>query len=298
MLDFAGSGVVHMTGGVAGLMGAAIMGPRTGRFQSDGTPSQNFQGHSVTLIVLGTFMLWFGWYGFNPGSMAAINGYYVTVGRAAVCTTLGAASGGVSALLWNFYRHRHWDLVQACNGLLCGCVSQTAGCAFVDPSIAILSGTVAAVIFDLVSELFLKFKIDDPLAASPMHGFCGAWGVIVVGLFARKEYVLEVMGPDPARVGLVRYGVVFGGGWNLLACQLIGIVVITVWTMTTIGTVFFTMRKLGFLRVPIDEEIVGLDISHHGGKAYMSSEEQEMGYTNKMYTNTPSNDTGAAPAQV
>lgn len=277
MLDFAGSGVVHMTGGFAGLMGAYIMGPRTGRFQSDGTPSQNFQGHSVTLVVLGTFMLWFGWYGFNPGSMAAINGHSVTVARAAVCTTLGAASGGVTALLWNFYRHRHWDLVQACNGLLCGLVSQTAGCAFVDPSIALLCGAVAAIIFDFTCEVFLKFQIDDPLAASPMHGFCGIWGVIAVGLFARKEYVYEYLhGIDNAVIGQVQYGLLFGGGWNLLACQLIGIVSIAAWTTLTIGAIFKIMRVTGFLRVPIDEEIVGLDISHHGGKAYVTSEEQEM----------------------
>mmetsp|Transcript_36817 Transcript_36817/g.80214 ORF Transcript_36817/g.80214 Transcript_36817/m.80214 type:complete len:491 (-) Transcript_36817:147-1619(-) len=264
MIDFAGSGVVHMTGGFAGLMGAAIIGPRSGRFQSDGSPSPNFQGHSVTLVVLGTFILWFGWYGFNPGSMLAINGAVETVSRTAVTTTISAAAGGVSSLMWNFGKSKTWDLSQACNGVLSGLVGITAGCSVVDPAAALLIGALSGVLFDLGSTMLLKLKIDDPLGAAPMHGFCGAFGVIMVGLFARKEYVVQAYAPS----GQIQYGMFFGGGWKLLGCQFLGVFSIMAWVCTLIGGIFMIMKAAGILRVPVDEEILGLDISHHGGKAY------------------------------
>jgi Amt family ammonium transporter len=270
MIDFAGSGVVHMTGGFAGLMGAAIIGPRSGRFQSDGTPSPNFQGHSVTLVVLGTFILWYGWYGFNPGSMLAINTYVTVVSRTAVTTTLSAAAGGVSALLWAFMKTKCWDLSQACNGVLCGLVGITAGCSTVDPAAAVLCGVIAAVLFDVSSTLLLKLHIDDPLGAAPMHGFCGAYGVLFTGLFARKEYVMEAYGPT----GQIQYGVLFGGGWKLFGCQVVGVVSIVAWVCTLIGGLFMIMKMAGILRVPVDEEILGLDVSHHGGKAYNNDDHQ------------------------
>ena len=273
MIDFAGSGVVHMTGGFAGLMGAAIIGPRSGRFQSDGSPSPNFQGHSVTLVVLGTFILWFGWYGFNPGSMLAINTYVEVVSRTAVTTTLSAAAGGVASLMWNYAKSKTWDLSQACNGVLSGLVGITAGCSVVDPSAALLCGVLAAIIFDLGSTLLLKLHIDDPLGAAPMHGFCGAFGVIFVGLFARDTYVNQAYGPS----GQVQYGLFFGGGAKLLACQCLGVICIIAWVAVTIGSLFALMKAIGILRVPVDEEILGLDVSHHGGKAYNDgNDEREM----------------------
>jgi len=282
MIDFAGSGVVHTTGGFAGLMGAAIIGPRSGRFHADGTPSSEFQGHSATLVVLGTFFLWFGWYGFNPGSMLAISSplYVEIVSRTAVTTTLAGASGGISLLLWTFGKNKCWDLSQACNGVLCGLVGITAGCSVVDPSAAILCGFLAAIIFDLGSTLLLKLQIDDPLGAAPMHGFCGVFGVLYVGLFARKKYVEQAYGVavcsaesfalgtcDPENGG-VRYGMFFGGGWHLLGCQFLGCVSIIAWVCTLIGLVFAALRAAGQLRVPLEDEVLGLDVSHHGGKAY------------------------------
>jgi len=265
MIDFAGSGVVHMTGGFAGLVGASVIGPRTGRFDSTGAPNPNFGGHSMTMVVLGTFCLWFGWYGFNPGSMlacssaAAIN----VVGRSAVTTTLSAASGGVTALFVNKLTTGHYDLAQVCNGLLAGLVGITAGCSVVEPAAAILCGFVAAFIFEGGCQLLLKLKIDDPLAASPMHGFCGAWGVIYVGLMAKEEYVLEAY--SDVNKG---YGAFYGGGGELLGCQVTGVVCIIAWVCGLLGPFFFALKAAGQLRVPMEEEEMGLDVSHHGGDAY------------------------------
>jgi len=282
MIDFAGSGVVHTTGGFAGLMGAIIIGPRSGRFHSDGTPSSEFQGHSATLVVLGTFFLWFGWYGFNPGSMLAISSplYVEIVSRTAVTTTLSAASGGITLLAVVFLKTKHWDLSMACNGVLSGLVGITAGCSVVDPSAAILCGALSAIIFDLGSTLLLKLRIDDPLGAAPMHGFCGVFGVLYVGLFARKRYVEQAYGlavcsaeslaagECDSENGGVRYGMFFGGGWHLLGCQFVGVCAIIAWVSTLIGFVFLGLRSIGQLRVPLEDEVTGLDVSHHGGKAY------------------------------
>mmetsp|Transcript_12480 Transcript_12480/g.16999 ORF Transcript_12480/g.16999 Transcript_12480/m.16999 type:complete len:497 (+) Transcript_12480:163-1653(+) len=265
MIDFAGSGVVHMTGGMAGLMGALVIGPRSGRFDVDGKPSANFQGHSVTLVVLGTFMLWFGWYGFNPGSMLAINGAtnLEVVGRSAVTTTLSGASAGIGALFVAKFKNGHWDLSAVCNGVLAGLVGITAGCSVVEPAAAILCGFISSVIFDVACEVLLKLKIDDPLSASPMHGFCGMWGVLYVGLMAKEEYVKQAYGDTRGK-----YGAFYGGGGELLGCQIVGIICIATWTCCLIGPFFYALKMAGQLRVPKEEEMMGLDVSHHGGSAY------------------------------
>lgn len=265
MMDFAGSGVVHMTGGIAGLVGATIIGPRTGRFDSLGAPNPNFGGHSMTLVVLGTFCLWYGWYGFNPGSQLAIAdaNSLVVVGRAAVTTTLSGATGGITALFISKSTSGHWDLSQVCNGVLAGLVSITAGCSVVEPAAAILAGFTGAFVFEGGCQLLLKLGIDDPLSASPMHGFCGAWGVLFVGLMAKEKYTQQVYGDDNPR-----YGAFYGGGGELFACQLTGVVSITAWVCCMLGPFFYGLKLMGQLRVPQDEEEEGLDVSHHGGDAY------------------------------
>jgi len=272
MLDFAGSGVVHMVGGFAGLMGAAIVGPRSGRFDVDGTPRE-LKGHSATLVVLGTFILWVGWYGFNPGSMLAINGATnaIVVGRAAVGTTLGAAGGGLSALVINYTRAKVWDLTGVCNGLLAGLVSVTAGCPVLEPWACLLGGIIGACVFNAASALLLKLRIDDPLEAAPMHGFCGAWGVFLVGLLAKKEYVMETYGRDSS----TPYGAFYGGGGEVLACQITGIIVIIAWTCSLLGGFFYVLKAMNHLRVPYEEEMIGIDVSHHGGSAYNDSEAEK-----------------------
>ena len=168
MYDFAGSGVVHMTGGVAGLMGAMIVGPRTGRFGPDGRVVA-MPGHNASLVVLGTFILWVGWYGFNPGSQLAIIGSEAVVARTAVSTTLSAAAGGVTAMAINYGLYHVWDLIAVCNGVLAGLVGITAGCSVTEPWTAIVCGFISAWVIHGAGKLLLKLKIDDPLEAAPMH---------------------------------------------------------------------------------------------------------------------------------
>jgi Amt family ammonium transporter len=263
MIDFAGSGVVHMVGGFAGLMGAFMCGPRMGRFNDKGEPNE-IRGHSAVLVVMGTFFLWFGWYGFNPGSMLAIVGpnSQEVVGRSAVTTTLGAAAGGLGALLYSYQVNQVWDLIGVCNGILAGLVSVTAGCSVIEPWAAILAGAIGSMVITGASKLLLKLRIDDPLEACPMHGFCGAWGVLFVGLMAKKEYVMQAYGRDNA------YGLFYGGGGDLLGCQIIGIIAIAAWTMTLLGAFFYALKVTNHLRIPAEEEHAGIDVSHHGGSAY------------------------------
>ena len=197
VIDFAGSGVVHMTGGVAGLMGAIMVGPRTGRFGPDGK-AVPMPGHNAALVVLGTFILWVGWYGFNPGSQLAIADYASAevTARVAVITTLAAAAGGVSAMILHYALYKVWDLIAVCNGVLAGLVSITAGCPVIEPYAAVLAGAGGAVILWATGKLLLKLKIDDPLEAFAVHGACGAWAVIFVGLFATEGYVAQAYGTD------------------------------------------------------------------------------------------------------
>ena len=272
MLDFAGSGIVHMTGGVAGLVGAAIVGPRTGRFAPDGRVNP-MPGHSAPLVVLGTFILWLGWYGFNPGSQLALVSYNDAasdnarvIARTAVTTTLSAAGGGVGAMALNYYLYHVWDLIAVCNGCLAGLVGITAGCSTTEPWAAPICGALSALVIHFSSKLLLKLQIDDPLEAAPMHGFCGAFGVLWVGFMAKKEYVAEVFGT--ARNGYEPAGVFYGGNGKLLGAQIVGILVITAWVGTMLGGFFFLMKKLNLLRTSVEEENLGLDESKHGGSAY------------------------------
>ena len=267
VIDFAGSGVVHMTGGVAGLMGAIIVGPRTGRFGPDGK-AVPMPGHNAALVVLGTFILWVGWYGFNPGSVLAITGTAaVDVARCAVTTTLAAASGGIGSMILNYSLYRVWDLVAVCNGCLAGLVSITAGAYVLSPWSAILAGFVGSVVLWGSSKLLLKLKIDDPLEAFPVHGACGAWGVIAVGLFADQKLLGSYMGAASV-ADQKNYGALLGGGGKLLGNQILGIVVITLWVGATIGGLFFALKMAGMLRASAEEEAAGLDESKHGGSAY------------------------------
>lgn len=265
-IDFAGSGIVHMTGGLAGLAGAFFVGPRMGRFDEDGKPVE-IRGHSASLVVLGTFVLWVGWYGFNPGSALYIapDPYYNVASRTAVTTTLSAAAGGVVTLFYLYFVHHVYDLIAVCNGVLGGLVGITAGCSVVEPWCAIIIGGIAAMIIQGVDFVMMRLKIDDPLQAVHIHGFCGMWGVFVVGLMATEKYVQQVYGLE--RRGNF-YGLFYGGGGNLLACQVVGILAIAGWTLGLLGPFFFAMNKFGLLRCSAEVEQIGLDVSKHGGSAY------------------------------
>lgn len=263
MIDFAGSGIVHMTGGVAALVGAIFLGPRTGRFSPSGE-CIDMPGHSSVLVALGTFILWFGWYGFNPVSTLAFE-YMETAARVAVTTTLGAAAGGVTALSIHYGFTKSLDVGPMCNGILAGLVSITGNCVVIEPWAAALIGAIGAAIYYGFSALLRKLKIDDPLDASSVHGACGAWGVIAAGLFAKQKYVLNDYG---AEGGADDYGALYGGGGKQLGNQIAGVLAIIAWVGFTSSVLFGVLKYAGMLRVPVEEEEVGLDTSHHGGNAY------------------------------
>lgn len=277
MIDFAGSGVVHMTGGATALVAAKILGPRIGRFNdAEGNPLPEpvtFPPHSVSLQVLGTFILWFGWYGFNPGSTLMIIGYGDITGLCAVTTTLAAATGCVSAMFTDTivnYIHEgdaEYDLTMAMNGALSGLVAITANCSVVAPWAAMMIGLVAGWVYVASSKLLVKLKIDDAVDAIPVHFFNGIWGCIATGLFA-----------EPVRTGIA-YGQNVHFGWfyswgrgsgdaTLLLCEFLGVLFIIGWTMGIMGPFFMVLNYFGVFRVDPIEEMVGLDLSHHKGSAY------------------------------
>ncbi|KAL4393899.1 hypothetical protein HN51_021865 [Arachis hypogaea] len=273
VIDFAGSGVVHLVGGVAGFWGAFIEGPRIGRFDHEGK-AVAMRGHSGTLVVLGTFLLWFGWYGFNPGSFLIISkaygksgsfyGQWSAIGRTAVTTTLAGCSAALTTLFGRRLQTGHWTVTDVCNGLLGGFAAITAGCSVVDPWAAVICGFFAAWVLIGCNILAEKFKYDDPLEAFQLHGGCGVWGIIFTALFAKKEYLNEVFGGPIDRP----YGLLMGGGGRLLAAHVIQILVIVGWVSVTMGTLFFVLHKLKLLRISSEEEMEGLDLTSHGGMAY------------------------------
>lgn len=274
MIDFAGSGVVHMTGGATALVGAIILGPRIGRFyDADGNalaePAE-FAPHSVALQVLGTFILWFGWYGFNPGSTLNISaaGYGDIAGLCAVTTTLSAAAGSISAMFTDTILgmmssgEAEYDLTMAMNGALGGLVGITANCSVVAPWAAVFIGLISGVVYKFSSALLVKLKVDDAVDAIPVHFFNGIWGCIATGLFADPNRVSSVYGWDD------RGGAFYGAGAHLLGVELAGILFIIAWTVGLMTPFFLALNALGMFRVDPTEEKVGLDISHHKGAAY------------------------------
>lgn len=273
VIDFAGSGVVHLVGGIAGLWGAAIEGPRIGRFDASGR-SAPLRGHSATLVVLGTFMLWFGWYGFNPGSFLKIStaydstggfyGQWSAIGRTAVTTTLAGSTAAMTTLFLKRVLTGHWNVTDVCNGLLGGFAAITAGCSVVEPWAAIVCGFVAAVVLISCNRLAERLRYDDPLEAAQLHGGCGAWGIIFTALFAKEEFVNEVY---PGRTGRP-HGLFMGGGGRLLGAHVIQILVIVGWVSATMGPLFFLLHKLSLLRISPEDEMAGMDLTRHGGNAY------------------------------
>uniref|UniRef100_A0A803KNM9 Ammonium transporter n=2 Tax=Chenopodium quinoa TaxID=63459 RepID=A0A803KNM9_CHEQI len=278
-IDFAGSGVVHMVGGVAGLWGAFIEGPRIGRFDRNGR-SAVLRGHSGSLVVLGTFLLWFGWYGFNAGSFLTIlkpygepGGFYgqwSAVARTAVTTTLAGSTAALTTLFGKRILVGHWNVIDVCNGLLGGFAAITSGCSVVEPWAAIICGFMAAWVLIGFNKLAEKVKYDDPLEAAQLHAGCGMWGLIFTGLFATKKFVQEVYGSDRTH-----YGLFMGGGGRLLGAQIIQILVIFGWVSALMGPLFFTLKQLGLLRISSKDEMAGMDLTKHGGFAYMYYDEDD-----------------------
>ena len=239
--DFAGSILVHAVGGFAGLAGAIVLGPRMGRFSKDGKP-RAMPGHNLPLAALGVFILWTGWYGFNPSSQLAIVGADNTaaVMKIAVNTTLAAGAGGLIAMLLTWALHKKPELSMALNGILAGLVGITANCDSVTNVEAIIIGAVAGVLVIMGIKLLDKLRIDDPVGAWPVHGLCGLWGGLATWIF---------------------------GGHPMVA-QIVGSVVVPLWAFGTMFILFSVLKAFGMLRVSAAEEVRGLDIGEHGEEAY------------------------------
>ncbi len=253
--DFAGSGIVHMTGGIAALVGAMFLGPRIGKYDENGKP-RAIPGHNIPFAILGVFILWLGWFGFNPGSELFADVYVMTV---AVNTMLAAVAGALACTITVWLVTGKPDLAMIGNGVLGGLVGITAGCGAVGPLSAFIIGAIAGVIV-VFSVFFLeKRHIDDPVGAVSVHGICGAWGVLSIGLFAQYDDVF--LGREDA-------GLFFGGGFDQLAMQAVMILVIAAWVAIASTIVFAVLKATIGIRVSAEEEIQGLDILEHGLAGY------------------------------
>lgn len=255
-VDFAGSTVVHSIGGWLALAGAIVLGPRMGKYGPDGK-AKAIPGHNIGLAALGVFILWFGWFGFNPGSTTIGDG---EIGRVAVTTNMAAAAGAIVAMIVSWIIGKKPDASMSLNGALAGLVAITAGCFTVTPVGALIIGAIAGGLV-YVSVIFIDnvLKVDDPVGAVSVHGVCGAFGTLACGLFNAEK----VLGVGDANGGLF-----YGGGFGQLGTQLAGVGAAFAWAFGC-GLLLFTVIKLTVgLRASKEEEIKGLDIGEHGMEAY------------------------------
>ena len=251
--DFAGSTVVHATGGWVSFVGTIALGPRIGKFV--GKAPRAIAGHSLPLAALGVFILWFGWFGFNPGSTLSV-GDGSTIALVAANTNLSACAGAIVAMVVVWLRFGKPDLSMTMNGALAGLVAITAPCAFVSPAAAIAIGAVGGAIVVFGVSWLDRIGVDDPVGAIPVHGMNGIWGTIAVGIWGQKA------------LGLARDGVLHGGGATQIGVQLVGVTAVCLFAMASMGIVFYVIKKTVGLRVSKDEELRGLDIGEHGMEAY------------------------------
>ena len=252
--DFAGSTVVHAVGGTAALVGALFLGPRIGKYviQGDTITSKAILGHNLPLASLGVFILWFGWYGFNAGS--TLSGTDATMATIAVTTTLAASSGAVGAMGLSWKQFGKPDVSMTLNGALAGLVGITAGTAVVTPLGAIIIGFIAGLLVVVsVRYIDIRLHIDDPVGAVSVHGICGVWGTIAVGLFARGDAVR---------------GLFYGGGLRQLGVQTLGAFTVVAWVLVSSTLLFFLITRTLGLRVDADHELAGLDLSEHSTESY------------------------------
>ncbi|WP_300726814.1 ammonium transporter [uncultured Bacteroides sp.] len=250
--DFAGSTVVHSVGGWIALVGAAILGPRVGKYGKDGK-SRAIPGHNLTIAALGVFILWFGWFGFNPGSQlaAATSGDQTAISHVFLTTNLAACAGGFCALVVSWMRYGKPSLSLTLNGILAGLVGITAGCDLVSPLGSVCIGAICGVIMIFSVEILdHKFHIDDPVGASSVHGVCGFLGTVLTGCFA------------------VEGGLFYGGGFGFLGAEIFGAAIVGCWAALMGYIIFKVLDKVHGLRVPARVEEEGLDIYEHGESAY------------------------------
>lgn len=253
--DFAGSTVVHSVGGWFALAGALVLGPRIGKYSADGKP-RAIPGHSVPMAALGVFILWLGWFGFNPGSTMTAD---LSMAYIAVTTNFAAAAGAIAAMLTSLIMFKVYDISMTLNGCLAGLVGITAGCAFVSPMGAIIIGAASGVLVVLSVVFIDKLGIDDPVGAVSVHGVCGFFGTLCVGLFATEAF---------APAATTGNGLLYGGGAGLLIAQLIGTLSVFAWSFGMGLVMFLGLKYTMGLRVSAEEEEEGLDLSEHGIGAY------------------------------
>ena len=247
--DFAGSAAVHAMGGFAALAAAIVLGPRLGKYNSDGSIN-TIEGHNLPLAAIGAFILWFGWFGFNPGSSLGAVGNWELIGSVIVNTFLASAAGGISTMVYTHFAYGKIDITMVINGVLAGLVSITAGCNVVNPVSAILIGLVAGVLVDVAVLIIDKQKIDDPVGAVAVHGVNGLFGTIAVGLFATEG------------------GLFFGGGTSLLITQMIGVAVIAIFSFCLTYLMMTLLKKAIGIRISAEEEEKGIDLSTFGVQSY------------------------------
>ncbi len=262
--DFAGSTVVHTIGGFIALAGSIVLGPRLGRkFKRDG--GGPMLPHDLTIAASGGLLLWFGWYGFNPGStLSAMD--FVGIGRVATNTTLAACAAGMTAMFYAYMSSKTWDVSFTVNGFLAGLVAITCPCYWVSPTGAILLGGVAGFVVVAGVELLEWLRIDDPIGAVPVHGLCGIWGTLSLGLFASGQF--GATGPLAPDNSAPLKGLFYGGGFTLLIAQVIGSAIVTICTFAVAYAVMYAVNAMKLLRVSPQGELHGLDLHEHGISAY------------------------------
>ncbi len=251
--DFAGSAAVHSMGGFAALAAAIVLGPRLGKYTKKGKPVA-IPGHSLPLAAVGGFILWFGWFGFNPGSTLGAVGNWELIGTIVTNTFLASAAGGASTIFYTYFKYGQIDVTMTINGVLAGLVAITAGCNVFEPGSAIIIGLIAGVLVDVAVIFIDKIKIDDPVGAIAVHGVNGLFGTIAVGLFASEK------------------GLFYSGETTLLVTQIIGVLVISTFSFIVTYIVLIVMKKTMGIRVNRSEETAGIDAVTFGVEAYTTFE--------------------------
>ena len=251
--DFAGSAAVHAMGGFAALAAALVLGPRLGKYNEDGS-SNTIPGHNLPLAAVGAFILWFGWFGFNPGSSLGAVGNWELIGSVVVNTFLASAAGGIATMVYTYFTYKKIDITMVINGILAGLVSITAGCNVVGPGSAIVIGLIAGVLVDVAVLFFDRLKVDDPVGAVAVHGVNGLFGTVAVGFFAQEG------------------GLLFGGGTSLLFTQIIGVLSIALFSFCLTYLIMKLLKMTVGIRVSIEEEKAGIDAVSFGVKSYTSNE--------------------------
>lgn len=253
--DFAGSTIVHATGGWAALMGAIVLGPRIGKYTADGKP-RAIPGHSIPFVVLGALILFIGWFGFNPGSELAADAF---VTQLAVKTLVAGCAGAIVAMIVNWSIDGKPDVSMACNGLLAGLVSITAPVGAVSARDAVLIGAIGGAVVVLAVRFFDRVRVDDPVGAISVHGVCGTWGTLSIALFAQY---------DDAFLGRADAGLLYGGGLDQMVTQVTFVLAHAVFVIAASGILFLAIKATIGLRVTPEEEMAGLDVEEHGAAGY------------------------------